>query len=83
MNPWCGLSTLITKVIFLPALDTPCAVSVVVFALDSPEREKREGSTTPYGVEDVVMWDPVLVLSPSWLQRKQNVHFNGQQRDTE
>jgi len=26
----------------------------VVFALDSPEREKREGSTTPCGVKDVV-----------------------------
>jgi len=54
MNPSCGLSTLITKVIFLSALDISCAVSVVVFALDSPEREKREGSTTPCGVKDVV-----------------------------
>ena len=54
MNPSCGLSTLITKVIFLSALDISCAVSVVVFALDSPEREKREGSTTPRGVKDVV-----------------------------
>ena len=54
MNPSCGLSTLITKVIFPSALDISCAVSVVVFALDSPEREKREGSTTPCGVKDVV-----------------------------
>jgi len=54
MNPSCGLSTLITKVIFLSALDISCAVSVAVFALDSPEREKREGSTTPCGVKDVV-----------------------------
>ena len=54
MNPSCGLSTLITKVIFLSALEISCAVSVVVFALDSPEREKREGSTTPCGVKDVV-----------------------------
>ena len=54
MNPSCGLSTLITKVIFLSALDISCAASVVVFALDSPERERREGSTTPCGVKDVV-----------------------------
>ena len=54
MNTSCGLSTLITKVIFLSALEISCAVSVVVFALDSPEREKREGSTTPCGVKDVV-----------------------------
>ena len=54
MNPSCGLSTLITKVTFLSALDISCAVSVVVFALDSPEREKREGSTTPCGVKGVV-----------------------------
>ena len=54
MNPSCGLSTLITKVIFLSALDISCAASVVVFALDSPEREKREGPTTPCGVKDVV-----------------------------
>ena len=54
MNPSCGLSTLITKVISLSALDISCAVSVVVFALDSPERETREGSTTPCGVKGVV-----------------------------
>ena len=54
MNPSCGLSTLITKAIFLSALDISCAVSVVVFALDSPERERREGSTTPCGVKVVV-----------------------------
>jgi len=53
MNPSYGLSTLITKVTFLSALEISCAVSVVVFALDSPEREKREGSTTPCGVKDV------------------------------
>jgi len=53
MNPSCGLSTLITKVIFLSALDISRAVPVVVFALDSPEREKREESTTPCGVKDV------------------------------
>ena len=47
MNPSCGLSTLIPKAIFLSAF------SVVVVALDSPEREKREGSTTPCGVKDV------------------------------
>jgi len=45
MNPSCGLSTLITKVVFLSALDISCAVSVV---------EKREGLTTPCGVKDVV-----------------------------
>jgi len=54
MNPSCGLSTLITKVICLSALDISCAVSVVVVALDSPGREKRESSTTPCGVKDVV-----------------------------
>ena len=78
MNPSCGLSTLITKVTFLSALDISCAVSVVVVALDSPEREKREGSTTPCGVKDVV--GPGSRTQARLAAEKQNVHFNGQQR---
>ena len=64
---------------FLSALDISCAVSVVVFALDSPEREKREGSTTPCGVKDVVGTSS-RAQPGSDERRKQNVHFNGQQR---
>jgi len=54
MSPSCDLPTLITKVIFLSALDISFEGAVVVFAHDSPEREKREGSTTPCGVKGVV-----------------------------
>ena len=56
MNPSCDLPTPITKLksSFLPALEISCAVSAVVFALDSTEREKHEGSTAPYGAKDVV-----------------------------
>jgi len=51
---------------FLSASDVPCAVSFVVFALDSPEREKREGSTTPCGVKDVV--GPGSRTQSDWLR---------------
>ena len=47
------------------ALDKSCEVSFVDFALDLPEREKREGSTTPCGVEDVV--GPGSHAQPGWL----------------
>ena len=65
---------------FLSALDISCEVSVVVFALDSPEREMREGSTTPCGVKDVVGTSS-RSQPGSDERRKQNVHFNGQQRE--
>ena len=51
----------------------------MVFALDSPEREKREGSTTPCGVKGVVGTSS-RAQPGSDERRKQNVHFNGQQR---
>ena len=47
-------------------MDISCAVSVVVFALDSSEREKREGSTTPCGVKGVV--GPSSRAQSAWLR---------------
>ena len=55
-----GLTTLVTKDFLLSALEISCAVSVVAFALDSPEREKREGSRAPCGVKVVEVQVPVL-----------------------
>jgi len=50
------------------------------WSLRSTHLSERSGKVQQRLVVLRTSWDPVLVLSSDWLRRKQNVHFNGQQR---
>jgi len=50
------------------------------WSLRSTHLSERSGKDQQRLVVLRTLWVPVLVLSPGWLRRKQNVHFNGQQR---